>query len=49
MACERKRVAPKSGRSRKTLKMTTLEARHGPARPAVRRWLASFLVEMIFR
>lgn len=49
MACERTRVAPRSGRTHKKLKMTSLEARHGPARPAVRRWLASFLVDMIFR
>lgn len=51
MACERtRRVAPRSGRHAKTLKMTALEARHGPARPAVRRWLASFLVDMfLFR
>lgn len=50
MACEReRRVAPKSGRSRKQLKMTSLEARHGPARPAVRRWLATFLVDMVLR
>ena len=50
MACERAvRPAPRSGRAHKTLKMTALEARHGPARPAVRRWLASFLVDMVFR
>lgn len=50
MACEReRRVAPRSGRGRKKLKMTAMEARHGPARPAVRRWLASFLVDMLFR
>lgn len=50
MACEReRRVAPKSGGSRKHLKMTSMQARHGPARPAMRRWLASFLVDMIFR
>lgn len=50
MACERaRRVAPRSGRQHKRLQMTNLEARHGPARPAVRRWLASFLVEMLFR
>ncbi|HUR68724.1 MAG TPA: hypothetical protein VM370_05710 [Candidatus Thermoplasmatota archaeon] len=39
-------MAPRSGRHAKTLKMTTLEARHGPARPAMRNWLASFLVDM---
>lgn len=50
MAAERaRRVAPRSGSHHKTLKMTALEARHGPARPVVRRWLASFLVDMIFR
>lgn len=47
MAAERKpRVSPRSGRHAKTLKMTALQARHGPARPAVRSWLASFLVDM---
>lgn len=47
MACERtRRVAPRSGRHAKSLKMTSLEARHGPARPVVRRWLASFLIDM---
>lgn len=49
MACERTRVPPKSGRVAKKHKMVALEARHGPARPVVRRWLASFLVDMIFR
>lgn len=50
MACERaRRVAPRSGRHHKGMKMTALEARQGPARPAVRRWLASFLVEMLFK
>lgn len=50
MACERAvRPAPRSGTAHKKLKMTALEARHGPARPAVRRWLASFLVDMVFR
>jgi hypothetical protein len=50
MACERAlRPAPRSGRARKTMKMTAMEARHGPARPAVRRWLASFLVDLVFR
>jgi|GEM_PF-6386848 len=29
--------------------MTAMQARHGPARPAVRRWLASFLIEMLVR
>lgn len=46
MAAQRsRRVATRSGRDRKTLKMTALEARHGPARPAVRGWLASFLID----
>jgi hypothetical protein len=48
MAAER-RVAPKSGTTHRKLKMTALEARHGPARPTVRRWLASFLIEMVLR
>jgi len=48
MACE-VRPRPRSGREHRKLKMVALEARHGPARPAVRRWLASFLVEMLFR
>lgn len=48
MAFER-RPSPKSGSTRKKLKMTALEARHGPARPAVQRWLASFLIDMILR
>lgn len=43
------RPPPRSGRRHKQLKMVALEARHGPARPVVRRWLASFLIEMIFR
>ncbi|MEA3201196.1 MAG: hypothetical protein QOE90_2624 [Thermoplasmata archaeon] len=43
------RPAPRSGRKHKALKMTALEARHGPARPIVRRWLASFLIEMVLR
>ena len=47
MAAERKpRVAPRSGSHAKALKMTAMQARHGPARPAVRSWLASFLVDM---
>lgn len=50
MAAQREgRVSPKSGRTHKKLKMTALHARHGPARPLVQRWLASFLVEMVFR
>lgn len=52
MAAQRDRrasVAPKSGRAHKSLKMTALEARHGPARPVVRRWLHSFLIEILFR
>ena len=50
MAAERaRRVAPRSGSRTKHLKMTALEARHGPARPVVRRWLASFLVDMVLR
>lgn len=50
MAAQRAcRVAPRSGSHKKTLKMTSLEARHGPARPVVRRWLASFLVDMVLR
>jgi hypothetical protein len=50
MAAERdRRVAPKSGRSHRKLKMTSMEARHGPARPLVRRWLASFLIEILLR
>jgi hypothetical protein len=48
MACEI-RPAPRSGRQRKQLKMTALHARHGPARPIVRRWLASFLIDMVLR
>jgi len=28
--------------------MTALEARHGPARPRVRSWLASFLHDILF-
>ena len=44
-----RRVAPKSGRAHKKLKMTAMEARHGPARPVVRRWLLSFLVDAVFR
>lgn len=48
MACERTvRPAPRSGRVHKKVKMTAMEARHGPARPAVRRWLASFLIDMV--
>lgn len=48
MAAERaRRVAPRSGSHHKKLKMTTLEARHGPARPGMRRWLASFLIDML--
>ncbi|MFA5861927.1 MAG: hypothetical protein WDA16_09575 [Candidatus Thermoplasmatota archaeon] len=49
MAAMRERVTPRSGRSHKKLKMTTMQARHGPARPLVRRWLASFLIEMILK
>lgn len=49
MACQRQRVVPMSGRQHKRLKMTSLEARHGPARPGMRRWLASFLVDMILK
>lgn len=50
MACERApRPAPRSGRTHRTLKMTAMEARHGPARPAMRRWLASFLLDMVIR
>jgi len=48
MACE-VRPRPRSGSQRKAFKMVAMEARHGPARPAVRRWLASFLVEWIVR
>jgi hypothetical protein len=48
MAAHRGTIAPRSGRAKKALKMTTLEARHGPARPTVRHWLASFLVDMLF-
>jgi hypothetical protein len=29
--------------------MITMEARHGPARPLVRRWLAGFLLDMVLR
>lgn len=47
MVAERaRRVAPRSGRHQKTIKMTALQARHGPARPGMRRWLASFLIDM---
>lgn len=49
MAAMRDRVTPKSGRTHRKLKMTAMQARHGPARPLVQRWLASFLIEMIFR
>ena len=49
MAALRGRPSPRSGQAHKKLKMTALEARHGPARPLVQRWLASFLVEMLFR
>lgn len=50
MAAQRDaRVSPKSGRAHKKLKMTAMHARHGPARPLVQRWLASFLIEMVFR
>lgn len=50
MAAQREgRVAPRSGRSRKSLKTTAMQARHGPARPLVRRWLASFLVDLVLR
>jgi hypothetical protein len=41
-------VRARSGRAHKQLKMTALQARHGPARPVVRSWLASFLIEMLF-
>jgi len=48
MAAERsRRVATRSGRQAKNLKMTALQARHGPARPAVRSWLASFLIDFL--
>jgi hypothetical protein len=48
MAAERaRRVAPRSGRQQKKIKMTTMHARHGPARPGMRRWLASFLIDML--
>jgi hypothetical protein len=46
---ERRSVQPRSGKAHKQLKMTSMQARHGPARPIVRRWLASFLVDMIFK
>lgn len=50
MAAQREgRVTPKSGRTHKSLKMTAMQARHGPARPIVRRWLASFLVDLVLR
>lgn len=50
MAAQREgRVSPKSGRTHKSLKMTAMQARHGPARPLVQRWLASFLVDMILK
>lgn len=52
LAAERERrpkLAPRSGRRAKGMKMVALEARHGPARPVVRRWLASFLIDMVFR
>ena len=42
-------VRARSGRTHKQLKMTAMHARNGPARPLVRRWLASFLIEMLFR
>jgi hypothetical protein len=48
MACEI-RPAPRSGRQRKQAKRVALQARHGPARPLVARWLASFLIEMVLR
>lgn len=48
MACDVGRPRPRSGRQHKKLKTTSMQARHGPARPAVRRWLASFLVDMLF-
>lgn len=48
MAAERsRRVTTRSGRHHKTIRMTALEARHGPARPMVRNWLASFLIDML--
>lgn len=40
------RVATRSGRQHKRIQMTALQARHGPARPGVRNWLASFLIDM---
>lgn len=46
-SARRFRVATRSGRQAKTLKMTSLQARHGPARPAVRNWLASFLIDFL--
>ena len=46
MAAER-RPSPRSGKSHKQLKMTAMQARHGPARPVVARWLASFLVDWL--
>lgn len=48
MAAQRsRRVATRSGRQAKSIKMTALQARHGPARPAVRSWLASFLIDFL--
>lgn len=50
VACDvGRRPAPRSGRRAKTMKMVALEARQGPARPVVKRWLASFLIDMVFR
>lgn len=48
MAAQRsRRVATRSGSQHKKFQMTALQARHGPARPAVRSWLASFLIDFM--